>query len=601
MAGPFAPRESQPIADTRVVQTEQGGPSAISGIKDALAIAVPEITRQHAKSLQEDLTNKTDALQQALLAQSNPAIAKSLFSKEALENPTTKAAFKEYQEIRLAAEQGKLSPAYAKERLLVIQNEAIANAPEFEQELRAAMTQATGMDPQKSLYSRLLAENASATRLSPEQKAMEELDKEAARLGISREAVQHIALTQARAGLLQNELTLKKSTGEYNFLDLEEDVGNRAGGIMLDLVGQVRALNTSQGGLTPENIQNIKLTAGAAYASAARALQSGASGVPADRVASALATLEKQKGAIDRMVEDGSLQALATSNNTLDKARLEGKLLSLPDYSLAYLVGDKPGFLKMVEYLNSTSGNAAAKALLGDVNPSIAGFNRLSSAGVVQEYGKMGTGVKPTTPAEKQNRAVAASLLLSTKGASEEQYSTAVQEMDALGLDLKWSALGLNDVLINATKSPALKAAVVQTQVAVTSGLASEYMQLINNPQINASNFKVVDGNLVFSDTAQGGGGILGIGGQRGAADSAATADAQDFVKRFNTANRISAAHGATGTLPSTRYSGVQDYWEVITKAARNASAPAPKGDDTGPTRFVRDPATGKIVPEGGQ
>jgi hypothetical protein len=590
MAGVFSPREAQGIQGTEVRGGVAPSGSVLGGVRDALAIAAPALTKAHAKSLQEDLTTQTSALQQALQAQQNPSLAKSLFSKEALENPVTKAAFSEYQQINLAAQQGKLSPAYAMERLLVIQHDAIANAPEFEQELRAAMIQATGQDPQKAMYARLLSESRAGNKQTAEEKANFELDKEATRLGMTRAQVQHMAVVDAKSKLLDDELSLKKASGEYNLLDLSADVNNQAGGIMLDLVGTVRAMNEAQGGLTPDDKRIVTLKANAAYAAASAKLRAGSKGISSARIAEELAGLDEQRKTVETMIDVGLLETLSTSNNTLNKSRLEGTIMSMHEYAIPWLVGNKPAFLKMVEYQEKTKGDNAAKGLAGDINPTLAGFNTLMSDRLLlKQFKAIGDNTPAVSAEDKRARPVAASIILSAKGGSEESYATAVRELDTLGLDLKW--------LINATKSPTLKAAVAQTQVTVTSGLANEYLQLANNPAINAAAFKFANGNLTYADLGGGGSGILGVGGQAGAGNSLAAADAADFVKRFNTANRISAAHAATGVLPSTRYSGVQDYWQVVSTSGKAvvAGVPADTPAATTTIKWGRD-ANGKAV-----
>ena len=171
MAGPFSSTGNQ-AQDIERVQL-QGGFDADAGIAGVAAAvlgeALPRITEAHANDIQQDITNRTESIKEALLAAQNPALAQSLFKEEALANPVTKEAFRQFNLIQNAAGEGKLPKAYALERLEAIQDEAIANNPAFEKEIRAAMIQATGVDPNKQVFANLL--RGQKDSLSPEAKA----------------------------------------------------------------------------------------------------------------------------------------------------------------------------------------------------------------------------------------------------------------------------------------------------------------------------------------------------------------------------------------------------------------------------------------------
>lgn len=564
--GVFSPKESAPIE-----QVEQRGGftpvSALAGIGQATKILADEVVDQRKRQLTEQIKGETKDIGDFLRLSRNPALINSEFGVEAVENPVVRATLAEFVRVRNASEQGLLPQAFAMERLRAIQNSAIAEAPEFEQEIRQAMVSATGQDPQRQFFHQLLS--TQAQKQTPEQKARDEITKQAAIHGVTPDEYQQIMFGKLQAEAVNNRVAIRKGNGTLSLFDLQQDVQARTGNIMLDIMGEARKVVTTKGGLGPEDTQRLKLLVGQSIAAASAKVQAGAKDVTGADMVAALAPLETMQENINGMIDDGSLQKLVTSRNALKTSIIEGNVMNLDKYAVAWALGGQQGFGNLVKWIEDMS-NEGQEKLLGALSPKVGAQQTLNAAGlngrsaadiVVDQYGKMGTGETPGNQVEANARAHAAGVALATPNGSETLYATALQELRDLGGDLAWSAVGSKQVINTATKSPTVRAAVIQLHTTTTAGLADEYLGLTQNTGVDTRRFKFVDGQLDYTfDRAE----LKGVNAE-------ATAEAKAFAARFNRANRISAAHSATGTLSENRYTGTQNYWELITSAGRQS------------------------------
>lgn len=581
MAGPFSSQGG--VQDIPEVQLRGGfapDPGVAGAIKGALDVALPAIRDNHVKNLKEDVTAQSQSIREALEATRNPAIAQSLFREEALANPITAQAFKEFNLIQDAASQGKLPQQFALERLEVIQNNAISNAPEFEREIRSAMLQATGQDPSKALFSKLLSGQAQS--LSPEQKGLNNLRREATQNGLTVDQQQEVNHSVAVATLAQNKLNRKKAQGTYDLLDVASETNGRAGGIMLDVMNQLNQETRRSGGVSPEFKSQLKAQTGQAVAAAIAQITATTAGIDGSQVTNAVAPLVALQGQLDGMIEDQSLQTLVTSKNTVNKAILEDQILSMPDFASAWTFGGQRGFLDMMKFLEKAP-DAPSQAVLASLSPSAqAAFTlrNISANTLAKQYGSIGTPVPQDTPG-KNARFVAGSIAAFTTGIDESVQATAVGDMRLVDEELTWTAFGSRKGVTATTQSKTLQAAFINMQTAQTSGLSIEFLELSNSPSIDVERFQFAEGKLSYQFRTDDLGGV----------NSEAVAEANAFTSRFNRANDTSASHMRAGTLPSTRYTNTADYWDVVTKSARDVidgRKPAPV--DTAPVvRWTRD------------
>ena len=594
MPGPFASSGNQ-AQDIERVQLKGGStPTAgIAGVAAAvLGQALPLITEAHSDQLQQDITNQAQSVKEALLAAQNPALASSAFKEEALANPVTKEAFKQFNLIKSAASTGKLPRQYALERLEVIQDEAIAANPAFEKEIRAAMVQATGVDPNKATFSAALS--SQQAQLSPEAKAQLKVRQEAAENNISFEDQLELNQSGAEAQMSQNRLNIRKSNGTYNLLDTAKEVNLNSGVIMVDLLGQVRKQSNIAGGITPEFMATIEQQLNNNVAAAITTITAASDGVTGPQLTAELAPLQAMQANIKGMIADTSFLKMTQSNITLKKAILEDSILSQPDMAAAWAFGGPQGFQALLEF-QALAPTEASEAVLRDLSPRARQafkLRNLTASVVAKQFGNLGTGVRPETAEEKQASLVAAGLVFSTPAMTDEQYQSAEEAMNYLGKDHVWSAFESRKVATATKGSNALKASLISLQESNTSGLGEEIAQLRGNGT-SMDNFELQGDKLVFTFPKAG----ATSGFAPGVSDTSAE---QAFVARFNRANRISSLHRKVGNLPAARYTTTAGYWDTVQnlfgqQQAEKSGQPVQPVTPAGTFKYARD-ETGKPV-----
>lgn len=596
MAGPFSSTGNQ-AAEIPGVQL-QGGFQPTPGIADALnavaSVAVPAIKKNHIDNLQEDITGKTDSIKTALLARANPALSQSLFTEEALANPATAAAFAQFNDIQNAVKQGKLPGQFALERLSVIQNDAIAQSPEFEQEIRAAMIQATGQDPEKRLFASLLSTQAES--LSAEEKFQQKLSNDARRVGLTVPAFIEANNSILKAQTENAEFTRAKINGTMDLRKVAGAVNSRSGLIMMDVMQSARGQVIATGGLTPEFTTQLSQQLGASIAAAqAQIIATAGDAVDPSELAAATAPLTALQGQITTMIEDGSLQALVSNTNALNKSLILGEAMEFKDFAVAHALGGERGFLDVMKFFEKAT-NPQTRALLDKLNPRAAGASLLGEItegvqlvptpmGVVKQYGQLGSGTAGLGTNVVNERIIAANVAVQTVGGKEDAHTAAMSDLEAVSSEHAWVAFDNRKTLAAAMQSKALQAKLIPLQANQTAGLSSEYFGLTTLPGFRADRFEIIGGQLTYKlEGPQG-------QGQRLEIDNEAPA----FVKRFNRANKISSMYSGVGILPASRYTSVQDYFKVVQETVpatiSGERADAPK---TGPRRVIRG-ADGKL------
>jgi hypothetical protein len=558
MGAPFTSAGgAKEIAGVQLHGGSPAAPGAAAAVDGALKVALPFLKDQHTRGLKEEVTGQVTSLKEALEATRNPSIAQSKFREEALANPITAGAFKEFTLIQDAAAQGRLPGDFALERLEDIQKQAIAKAPEFEQEIRQAMMMASGQDPQKTIFSRLMA--PVETAVTPEMKAMDDLRQESFKNGITVEQQQEVNHQMTMGALEQARLNRKKSAGTYALLDATTEANNRAGTIMVETMS---ALNRQRqaGGITPEFSQQAVAQSKIAVTAAIADITASAKGVDGAQVAAAVAPLLQLQEQIEGMAEDGTLEALVSSKNILGRSIIEGEILKSPSFGTAWVFGGQRGTMELLKFME-TGTNPASKQLLGNINEKAKlafQIQGIGAAALAEQYGKLGAGVPAETTEEKNARALAASIALGTAGLDDAKHITALGELQAIDKELAWSVFASRKVITSTSNSKALQAAFINLQEATTVGLNDEYATLTVTPGFDTKKLHFAGGKLVYAfDPKQ-------LKGTNAEANAAGVA----FVDRFNRANNISAAHMNAGNLPSTRYTDTQRYWDTVTQGS---------------------------------
>ena len=599
MAGPFSSRgnQAQEIAGVQL----KGGFDVVPGIAEAVGaaanIAVPAIRENHISNLQDEITGKTDSIKTALLARANPALAQSLFTEEALANPATAAAFEAFNDIAAAVKQGKLPGQFALERLSVIQNDAISEAPEFAQEIRAAMLQATGQDPEKRLFASLLSDQA--TGLSAQAKFEQKLRNDAARVGLTVDAFVEANNSVFTAQTEAAEFQRASRNGTMSIRKVAGEVNNRSGLIMMDVLQSAREQTIAAGGLTPEFITQLKGQVNASIAAAtAEIIATAGDAVDPTEIATAIAPLNALAGQIEAMIDDQSLLAMVTNTNVLNKGLVLGKALQFKDFAIAHSLGGERNFLEVMKFFDKAT-NPQTRALLDALNPKAAGATLLGEIaggvqlvptpnGVVQQYGRLGTGTNGMAATQVTERVIAANVAVQTVGGNEDAHAAAMSDLEEISPAHAWAAYDNRKVVAAALQSKTLQARFIPLQAQQTAGLATEYFNLTALPGFKVEKFEFVRGQLQVKqefDIAPS------------ATRDAFSQEAPAFVRRFNNANKISAMYARVGILPPSRYTNSQDYFKVVVEGVTSVTTPKDKTTvKPKPTlRVVRD-ANGKLT-----
>lgn len=582
-ASPFA--TSGNVADIAQVQL-RGGFTPKTGFADAVVnvanTVIPVIRQNLEDDLTEDVTGRAIAVSLALKATRFPSIQDSVFSEEALANPNVAMALEEFTLIQDATKQGRLPSTFALERLELIQNNAIRNAPEFEDEIRGAMRDATGQDPQKALFSRLISETAGKTA---EQKAFEKLTIEAIQLGVTVD--QMVALNQSAAlnAIEQQKFDLSAKLGTYNLNTLGSEIINRGGALVTDAMATVQRLVTSGQTIGVEEKQQLVAQVNASFGAATSALLAKTAGlnVSGTAISAELSPLNTLRDNTIKMIEDGTLQNVLSQHNNVIIASTQNSLLNNPDYVAAYALGGSRGFLELVKFMGKSGGSAQGKALVA----SLSGDAKIAFdlQNLPKQYSRIGSPASLETVKDKQDRVIAAGVALGTVNIDEDFQIAALEDIKKHGgEELAWSSFGSNKVLTATAKSNKLKAAFINMQVTTTAGLSQELLDLASDPDVQLERL-VLDnrGNLILESRPQAE--RIFLSSIASISDTAMIA----YAKRFNRANNISAKYNGAGILPSSRYQGTVAYWNTVRQAALDVVQPKEE-EDVKVRKVIRNP-----------
>lgn len=569
------------VSDIAPVQLK-GGFTPDTGIADAVVdvanTVIPVIRQNLEDSLTEDVSGKIKAVSLALKATRFPSIQDSVFSEEALANPNVALALKEFTKIQDAAGNGRLPGTFVLERLEIIQNDAIRNAPEFEAEIRGAMRDATGQDPAKTLFSQML--NPATKRQSAQDKAFEQLDIQAIKLGTTRDKIIGMNQVAAQNKLEQDKYDLSSKEGKYTVNTLGSEVVNRGATIMTDIMADVLAMNTAGTPISPE-IQNAliaKVNASFGATSSALLAKTSKLNVPGSVITAEIAPLTELRDNTINMIKDGTLVKLLNQNSDVIVADAQNTFLNNPVYGKMHAVLGSEGTLKFMEFKKSFGGSQKAEALLQILNSDA---NALFEVDAIMKHAvSIGDGAELETKAAKQARIIAAASGAANSAAGDEYQLKAIEDIKKYGGDeLGWSNFANNNMLTATGKSSAVKAVFLNMQASTTAGLSEELVQLAGTPDIQLERLALSEAGLVVTSRPVGDTAFLSTTAQ------AADASLQTYVRRFNRANTISAKYNGAGILPASRYQGTEMYWNTIKQAAGDVVKP--KETDVKKTRTV--------------
>lgn len=601
--GPFASSGNQAAEIQAAPQF--GGASQSSAIAEGVSkianVVIPVVRENKINEVKDDINQQTSSVRDFLKLARNPELLTSEFGVDAVENPAVRQALSDFVDIREQSEQGILPSKFALERLEVIQNDAIAQAPEFAQEIRMAMVAATGQDPAKTLFAQLLRPPSAAEK-TPEQKADEAIRFEARKNGVPVEAVIAAGRAEMENGFAQDSFQIKKRNGVEQLQDISASANLHASTLHGRILQAVNLAVNSPEGLTSDFATQLKTQIRLDTMSAEQAVVSGLSGKYSDKdLTDSLGSLFRWRDNMFAIIDDNQLGALVANKTAMMQTLITGEFMKSPSSAAALTIGG-PQMYAELEKLFAMKDNKQMQSLSKSLFPAqqqaadaanIGGrafapqnrgttFGMPSKLQVIDQFTQMGDGNLDNLNAkDKTARRIAANLTLRTPGVKGPAMENAVADLDD---DFGWRAIQNTKVVASAKAHPVLARRVnvlVGNQIAA---LAFEYTNSLTGlTGFNADNLEMQGNTLVYTPTFK-------QGAEATDADRAVPA----FVQRFNVAASVAQRYSRVGVLDATKFTTSDAFFNTIKTATEQQQKEVLKPKPSG-TEFVRD-SNGNIV-----
>lgn len=540
----------------------------VGAVADVAQQVIPAITENKRESITNEVTGQTEDVKLFLQAVRFPTLNRSEFAAEALSNPNVRQALQEFQEVQDASDQGVLPSQFALERLELIQNTAIRNSPEFEQEIRAAVSDVTGVDARKTIFSRLLKDVAKTK--SPQQVAQEKLEIQSVETGLSVATLIQINQQNLIAGTKQQMLNVSKAQGNYDINMLGGEVRTRSALIMADVMNNSLKIITKQGSLFDKDKRTIEEQLTIAVTSAQNQLIADSkglniSGTQLDAQLAPLLTMQKN---VIAMLDDNTLgEILATHNETVANA-YANSIQSMPNIGAFYAVFGKSAVIDALTFSQKSGGTPEGKALIRALDPKADVFGSIGTtiqdltSQILQGGARVGTGFVPEMQAERNAMSLAAGIGMGSPKVSDDVFDQSVTSIIQVngeqGESLAWSTFDSNKVLKNVSASTKKQRTFINMFNTSSASLSRDYEELIASGE---ADIKIVEGEAVPvlspAQQAEGANRPSGVG---------RSAKATAFAKQFNFNVGIAEKYKGIGVLPEAKYTSPESYFNDITQ-----------------------------------
>jgi len=589
---PFQTSGSAPeIAPAQVRGGFTPAPGIAETVADVAGAVLPELRQDMEDNITEGIQESAKSVRLGLQATRFPSLHDTIFSKEALANPGVKQALAEYTLIQDAVSQGKLPSNYATARLELIQNQAIAQSPEFEQEIRGAMRDAAGFDPKQTIFAQLMKEPKQT--LTPEQQANLDNREGAAKLGITVEKFMGMNLSLKESAVRSARIDAAVKEAKYDVAIMGSDVANQSSLIMANALEFTRKMVVAGQEFTPDVKLQLQSRVKASVAASRASLVQRTKGMPisGDDVNAQLASLDSMQENLLAMIEDNTILTMTTEGNDTIVAMNQDSILNNNELSMAFSIAGGRGLTDYLTAFNQMRSSPEGKALAAEMNKDLRGILKLQDvgAGVLKQLNQLGTNIAPVTKGDHEARFFAGATVLGTKDGNVEFQLGALDDMRKYGGDeLTFAAYDSNKILTATASNSRLKAAFINLHESTSAGLSQKLLQLAATPDVDLDRLHMENGVLVVAPRE-----VAERTLQSQTARSADT-DMSTFAASFNRANKISAKYSGAGVLPTARYTNTERYWDTISSAAAELAPPeVPINEEV--IKFVRD-ANGKLV-----
>lgn len=366
MAGPFsvAPSSAQEIAPQQVAGGADTSLVAATKPASGLDIAANALASgiqfgklakdQLDKAAVEGVQTQVRSVRDALALSQNPEKQETFFGKEAAQDPYMQSVQKELMAIKEAQRQGRLPSDYALERMDEVTATAISKRPQFVNEIRSAANAAAGINIAGQVYQEL-------SKLSPQQRAQQDLEQKAATLGIDATTYQAAARQQFAVQQELQTLQLKKARGTYQANDVAGQV--RLGVVSTNNMLQEEILRqTNSGGVTdPEVLEAVVRQSFTGLRNSI--LADMPSSVSGSELNSHMSTLDAEEERLVKMVQNGSAVKLLQTQRNLFTEMAHEEVRSAGDpMKLFYLMGGGESGMKALDMYSKYKTNPQAMA-----------------------------------------------------------------------------------------------------------------------------------------------------------------------------------------------------------------------------------------------
>ena len=588
MAGPFSvnPNSAPEVTPINL----RGGTSVIvpavdyaGAVAQAAQVGAQVFIETQKEKAQEEVKEKLRSVADALDVAANPRLQEMFFSEEALQNPYFRDVKSEFDKLNLAVEKGRIPQEYAMERVESKLRDAQKRLPAFANELRAAAQDALGFDPSGRSVARLFQSAQGQQRLTPEERAAEELRYQAALVGVDPETY----LGVAQQGYIQDQQLSsmefqqkREGFDTQRFLEMQR---TGAANVELNLMSELMKTYTANNGEI--DTQGLQTAVRAQYGALRERLVAGAKGLSGAQLNSELAFLDDSMKRTLELYEDHNYLNMLTKNNKTISAMYENGLLQHPILGPMYTIVGPEGMSAVLGDAQQWLSNPSATAAFFQSGESGKFSLALMISGNEQALRVLQGEPMPTDPVQAQKVQQTIAYLMGKKLATAKNDTDAADAVNMLtekaGTDYTVAMMRNPQVARTAGSKKGAHPGVIRSFESELAKFRREYAGLMQTGKYKQEDFRIENGKVVVPFD------VYATPGER---DNTLTV----WARRLN--NTIEAAENAkrVGILPGSIYEtpeGLLKLWN---------SEPLPAAQEQQEV-WDFDPATGEFTRGGGQ
>lgn len=559
MAGPFSTRGNN-AGDLQAINLRGGASAPIVQDPDQQVIAaagealqtVAKVSEQRLENqavtgIQNEIQSVRDALQIA-----REGTAATEFTAESLNDPYVKQVFEEFSEIQSASFQGKFPQEMALQRMDALLSEAVSRRPQYAEAIRKAANTTAGADISAKFFDQLMA-------TTPEQKAFERLQGEAAFYGIEMSTYRNIVNQSFQRDQVVEQIEFDKAQGTVTLGQLRNQANNMVFGLTQDIMGLVRA-KAAEGGIV--NPVEIKQYLGSQLAMIRQKVTGNVpASVPSSDINSVLSELDAAEERLFTQVDNGSLQNMSTTQTALyETLAKQSAWEGAPDaMTVLHNLGTELG-LKTLNEIHRVDKNPTEKSIFmvnrgGTANLVDGMMKRASELSLIID----GKAEAVSDVDRTQAGTLAAQGLQFSEDMTPQRAQRLVQVVQDMGVDYSMVALTDGKVAQTVQGFKEVHGQVIAVFNRGASALQREYNQLKGEGYLKDGDIQIKNGQLFvdYGDTLAS----LDAGAR---ANMSSAVDS--FVRNANLTLRMGQTYQARGVFPDTIFKNTTSFLDSLVK-----------------------------------